>query len=270
MPFLSGKTICNFQIHLLLYRKATHFRTIYPHQNTKKKLKIPQVEPVKRVSRFPSPRPGGYSGSMSVEASLAVPLFLFFFINILSTILFFHTYATNLEELHQQGRQLAMLAYAAGENAGTGDELIRLVKPARLKALSPILSYPGTTVTSCCYMRVWTGYDVTKGGRDNAEGEEIYVYIAEHGTVYHMTEECSHLRLSIELVAKSEVGRLRNASGGKYSACEKCAGAAAGAVYITREGDRYHNTINCSGLRRSVRCVPLSEVGGLPPCSRCG
>lgn len=266
MPFLPEKYKRNYQSHFC--RKAIHFRTLHPHQITNDHVENPLIKPVKRVSWFPLLWAGSCPGSMSVEASLAVPLFLFFFINILSLILFFHTYAANLEELHQQGRQLAMLAYATGENIGTQDELIRLVKPVRMKAPVPILAYPGTMITSCCYMRAWTGYDVTRGG-DAGEGE-IYVYITEHGTVYHRTESCSHLRLSIELVAKSEVGQLRNSSGGKYYACEKCGDRDAGAVYITGEGNRYHNTINCSGLRRSVRCVPLSEAGGLPPCGRCG
>lgn len=40
--------------------------------------------------------------------------------------LFFHTFAQNLETLHQQGRQLSMLAYVTGAE----DEMIQLV-PAR-------------------------------------------------------------------------------------------------------------------------------------------
>ena len=70
-------------------------------------------------------------------------------------------------------------------------------------------------------------------------------------------------------VGKEELTALRNASGGRYSPCEKCGGDGSGIVYITNEGDRYHNTIECSGLKRSVRCVPLSEAGGRAPCSRC-
>ena len=75
--------------------------------------------------------------------------------------------------------------------------------------------------------------------------------------------------LRITLAGKDEVSSLRNASGGKYSPCEKCGGDGSVIVYVTNEGDRYHNTIECSGLKRSVRCVPLSEAGGRSPCSRC-
>ena len=84
-----------------------------------------------------------------------------------------------------------------------------------------------------------------------------------------MARSCTHLTLSITLAGRDEVEGLRNASGGRYSPCEKCGGDGSGIVYVTNEGDRYHNTIECSGLKRTVRCVPLSEAGGRSPCSRC-
>lgn len=178
--------------------------------------------------------------------------------------LVFHTFAQNLETLHQQGRQLSMLAYVTGAE----DEMIQLVRPARVKPVVPVLAYPGTNIVSCCYMRAWTGYDVER--KFSVEEQEEYVYITENGTVYHRERNCTHLTLSIELAGKDEVGQLRNESGGKYYPCEKCGGDGSSFVYVTGEGTRYHNTITCSGLKRTVISIPLSEVGGRPPCSRCG
>lgn len=265
MPFLSEKKKRNCQSY---QQKSNRFRTVYPHIIKKSyPYNYPRFLPVKRVSRFTSVC-RSLSGSMTVEASLAVPLFLFFMVNIISLILLFHTFASNLEELHQQGRQLAMLAYVEkGTGFGEGD-MIRLVKPERVRAPVPILSWPAATVTACCYMRAWTGYDVQRG-TDTGE-TEIYVYVAEHGTVYHRSENCSHLTLSIELVSREEAEERRNSAGARYHPCERCGGDGSGAVYITGEGNRYHNTISCSGLKRSVRRIPLSDVGGMPPCGRCG
>ena len=42
-------------------------------------------------------------------------------------------------------------------------------------------------------------------------------------------------------------------------------------LYVTSDGDRYHNSLACPGLKRSVRSIPKSEAlgKGLRPCGRC-
>ncbi len=270
MPSLQPKNDCHYRnCKFMISKHAMNFRTLISHigQKGHKFLYSPQKRAAKRVSR-PASCKNGAEASMTVEASLAVPLFLFFMINVLSMLLFFHTFLSNLEQLHQQGRELSMLAYTAGDTGLIQDDMVQLIRPERISPVIPILGYPGTTIVSCCYMRAWTGYDVERraGGGD---GEETYVYITDNGSAYHMARSCTHLTLSITLAGKDEVSSLRNASGGKYSPCEKCGGDGSGIVYVTNEGDRYHNTIECSGLKRSVRCVPLSEAGGRSPCSRC-
>lgn len=116
--------------------------------------------------------------------------------------------------------------------------------------------------------RKWTGWN-----RENDNGEdEIWVYVAETGTVYHRSRECSHLRLSVTAVSKNRVGEKRNENGGKYHECERCAEKNRGqsTVYITGQGDRYHYDLQCSGIKRTISMIRLSEVGERSPCSRCG
>lgn len=103
MPLLHGrKAISNCKLKTT---KVMHFRTQLPHTSKElHTLPYPQISPARGVSPFTSfPDRQKMKGSMTVEASLAVPLFLFFIMNILSITLFFHTFATNLETLHQQG-----------------------------------------------------------------------------------------------------------------------------------------------------------------------
>ena len=116
--------------------------------------------------------------------------------------------------------------------------------------------------------RKWTGFSV-----DGAEeGTDVWVYITETGTVYHKTKSCTHLALSIRAVNQEEVDQLRNESGERYSACLLCEESEniRGRVYITNLGNRYHMDLNCSGIKRTIMMVRLSEVEGRPVCSKCG
>lgn len=121
------------------------------------------------------------------------------------------------------------------------------------------------------HTRAFTGVD--RRSKDNTQGD-IIVYITETGRVYHRKLTCTYLKLSISQVVYGDLPFLRNSSGGKYKACEKCCKEKKAGnqtlVWITNYGDRYHTSNACSGLKRSVREIRLSEVGSRTPCSKCG
>ncbi|HEX3022130.1 MAG TPA: TadE family protein [Lachnospiraceae bacterium] len=112
--------------------------------------------------------------------------------------------------------------------------------------------------------------DGEKDTNEDGSQDEI-VFITETGTVYHRSRDCTHLKLSIKLVTCEELDSLRNASGGKYYPCEICGSNEKQATYyITNQGGCYHSDIHCSGLKRTVYEIALSEVGSRSPCTRCG
>ena len=115
--------------------------------------------------------------------------------------------------------------------------------------------------------RKWTGYDILEDTKD----EEEIVYVAKNGTVYHKTPNCTHINLDIRAVSGADLGSYRNDDGCRYYGCERCmrGNNKPSVVYITPWGTCAHSSRNCSGLKRSVKAVPLSKVGGLGPCSRC-
>lgn len=118
-------------------------------------------------------------------------------------------------------------------------------------------------------VRKWNGYQADTA--DATDDDEIWVYITPHGTVYHKDRNCHYLKLSIRSVSKSQVAGERNKEGACFYPCELCgARNAPGMVYVTDYGTSYHTSLTCSGLKRSIYMVRLSESEGRGPCSKCG
>ncbi|MCD7981895.1 MAG: pilus assembly protein [Clostridiales bacterium] len=113
-------------------------------------------------------------------------------------------------------------------------------------------------------MKKWTG---AVQDEENEDGEEDWVYITPSGNAYHKTAECPYLKLSIRSVSVSELGALRNKSGGIYYACSCYKGGSL--AYITDYGTQYHGDLNCSGLKRTIYKVSIENVGDRHACSKC-
>lgn len=134
------------------------------------------------------------------------------------------------------------------------------------------LPVPGFFISPITYqetMRIkgWNGYE--KESFTQYDNQDI-VYITETGVVYHRDYHCTYLKPSARVVSLEEITSLRNESKEKYYPCEKCAGFCKGNVYITDYGNRYHSTLSCSGVKRKIYAVSLNEVKGKGACSKCG
>lgn len=265
----------------------------------------------------------GCQGSMTVEAAIVLPLFLFFFLNILWLIEIYRLHSTLLSSLREVGRELSIYAYAYDkivqeeedtgltafiENAafsylyvkGRVEELagvdylnssplvggsrgISYLDSSILQqgdiidltasyAVSPFVGIVGfrpAAFYSRYYGRAWTGYDVE--GKSGEEAQVEYVYVAENAQVYHIERSCSHINLSIREIAIQETGKIRNEYKEKYTPCERCVKDGDGSVYITSTGNRYHQSLECSGLKRTITTLPRPEAERhYKLCSRCG
>ncbi len=117
------------------------------------------------------------------------------------------------------------------------------------------------------YFRKWNGWH----GQIQNDGTMEMVYVTEYGEVYHMRRSCVYLDLSIQKILYMELPAKQNYNGEIYRACELCSKESTPVpnVYITNYGDCYHNTITCSGLKRTIYQKLLSEVGGMPACKKC-
>lgn len=132
-----------------------------------------------------------------------------------------------------------------------------------------IVALPRINLVSRYYGRAWTGYELDGKGTDIQSEENVY--ITKDGNVYHLSRYCTHLQLTITSCLVGDIHTKRNDSGELYRACLLCGiQENCGKYYITPEGDCFHNDPNCSGLKRTIDVVPLSEVNGRAICSRCG
>lgn len=205
-------------------------------------------------------------GSMTVEASVAIPLFLFAILNLLSLILALGGFSANMACMQQKVKELSVHAHILGESQ---TELVQLKEIYEISPMIEIVGFPKSyTVVGCC-ARKWTGYDVTPY-REGEEKEE-WVYITESGTVYHWKRNCSYLNPTVRCTDTNQISFMRNRGGGRYTPCEICGdGYLTGVCFYTDYGDRYHTSLQCSSLKRTVKRVLLSSVEHRPACSKCG
>lgn len=274
---------------------------------------------LKRISAcFPDTRPRkAQRASMTVEACLVLPFFLFAFLNIISIVEIYRLQGNMGAAMHDTAKQMAVYGYeyreitggaaGAAESLGLtclyaagkvrtklgadyldnsplaggassvswlrssvmqGDDCIDLVAEYRIEPPAAVVGYTPRVLYSRMRTRAWTGYDNTAHGAGGAGDEEI-VYITPDGSVYHRSRGCSYLKLSIVAVDKSFLDTQRNQDGSKYYPCGECGASCGSTVYITSYGNRYHSTLGCSGLKRTVIAVPISEAGGRGACSKC-
>lgn len=257
-------------------------------------------------------------GSMTVEAALVVPLFLFFLLNLIFYIEIFRLHSLFSMALHETGNTMAIYGHIYDKAANQDEEavlqfvenvsfsylyvkqdvirqlgkeyldqspltygtdgmnflrskimddkdIIDIVLTYRVSPLIDIAGFPSFYMINRYYGRAYTGYEL-----EQKEETEQYVYLAENGKVYHISLDCTHLKLSIKQVESVKVSVLRNKNGEKYTACTLCeTNNKIDNVYITEQGNRYHGDIHCSGLKRTVTAVPVSAADNFPMCTRC-
>ena len=148
------------------------------------------------------------------------------------------------------------------------DECIDLVAEYEIEPLSLIMGFSEFEMYNRMRTRAWTGYDNSKALSDKKSEEEL-VYITPEGAVYHKSRGCTYLKLTISAVDKDLLKDMRSEDGSIYYSCEGCGSKATGTVYITNYGNRFHSTISCSKLKRTIITVPISKTGGRGACSKC-
>jgi len=123
-------------------------------------------------------------------------------------------------------------------------------------------------------VHLFNGYDDSRG--DTIGEKQDYVYITEHGNVYHRKRSCQAINVSVKELSGQMVTQKRNTEGKKYRECSICVKGYTKAelreltVYITDYGVKYHVRPNCRELTRTVQVIKTEHIGGRTPCKLCG
>lgn len=287
---------------------------IFPRIKKRRKSNCKSFVP-KRISSVISIT---HEGSLTIEAALIIPIFLFAITAVLSFTDILRLQMKTDSAMAQCAKELAVYGYAeesilgeaiddmpfaaetffsetyvrnrvvselgkdylSGSPAGGSGTIhfvgSRIMEDDRIELRSAYYVTPffalspksGFLTGTCAVARAFTGYDNLSAVSDT--DKEEFVYITPEGTAYHKSRNCHYLDLSIEKVFMEDISGFRNKDGGIYYACPLCKGSGNGAtVFVTDYGNRYHRDVLCSGLKRTVEMVPISETGGRHSCSKC-
>ena len=241
-------------------------------------------------------------GSLTIEAALVVPIFLFAIISMVSLFQVKAIQATVNSAFYNAAKEISERAYLSpvittkeiekkivnsigeeklensivvggaggiscfGSMANWNTAEIYLVVKYQLSPPGLLFHIPPISCKETLKVKGWTGY--TADGNTSEEREVVYV--AEHGSVYHKDQHCKFLYVSVRGIVANTIESARNNSGAKYYKCESCGdGEHVGIYYVSRYGDRYHTTLNCSKIRRNVYTMSLEEAEGMEGCSKC-
>lgn len=244
-----------------------------------------------------------FTASFTVEAAVIFPLAASFFVSILFFFFMLQTQLCVQKALNDTGRKLAVYSreeeaaldiaaaqalflkelskqefsgeYILGGRLGISllgsefdEQEVRIRADYSMRLPIQIFWTRIFVIEQHADCRKWNGY--SPAGEEN--GKEQWVYITKTGNVYHCTKSCTHLELSIRSVLYTQIPQLRSENGEKYHMCSQCVtdmSTANGIVYITNQGNRYHSDLNCSGIKRTIYMVRLSDTEGRRACSRC-
>lgn len=249
-------------------------------------------------------------GSMVIEGSLSASLFLLFLFSVIYAFQMISVQSNMDAALHQAGNEIVFREESYYEdNRGpevtvyiknkigmflgedyvesscikngiegldfTGseiravDDIVYLSVSYHLKPLVTWLLPGALPVNSFYYSRAWTGYDVCRG-KNSSDSEEV-VYVTETGSVYHIDYYCNYLHPSVQNVEQSDLPDLRNSNGSIFYLCESCGKNNMEIYYITQYGNRYHSSLNCNGLKRTIYVVGFDKAvkNGKRACNKC-
>jgi len=224
----------------------------------------------KRVLPFISPKK---DASISVEAAIALPMFLFFSLALLSPIRWLDDQRKAQTKAEQVCEEVSQWAYA--EDMDPSEIMVTYERTYREQI--PFFSeiFRGVEMRVAAQRRKWIGLDgklrLTDHDLEAEISEETMVYVGAGMGRYHVNRSCHYISNQYEIISLGEAKERRTSSGHRLKPCDSCRPdvTGGGTVYVTKEGKHYHASDSCAAMASYVRIVPLREVRHLGGCSYC-
>ncbi len=215
------------------------------------------------------------NASITVEASIALPLFIFFFVNIMTMFNILKMQCDMEAALHQTGNEVALYAYderCAEGIIGAQDSGLSTVTGALslLYIQSRVEEYLGTELEKSCVTggasglsyinsRVMMGNDII----DIVVDYKVHPLISLIGFKDFPVESryYAHAWTGYDISGTGDISQEEEEM-----------------VYVTEYGEVYHRDINCKHLKLNVRTIGYESLGGVRnadgskyyPCEYCG
>lgn len=232
-------------------------------------------------------------GSSVIEATLALPLFIF------CVLAFYAMGRCKMAELQiyeacsETAEYIAEQAYINGadlilpsvyfEKYLDNDGLVERYIKGGSKGVSFIL---GTKIDEDGFLTLKASYEIKislpfinkltkrkqisirqkvyRGYKPDEDPDiEEYVFVTESGEVYHTNRNCSYMSRHILQVFT------QLAADKGYEECRLCGQYCGDKVYVTEDGESYHSTKACSSLKRTVYRAKLADLKGVNKCHLC-
>ena len=201
------------------------------------------------------------SGSMTVEASLALPLFIFFFVNIMTMFNIVKVQSDMEAALHQTGSEMSLMAFDLrfGERSfgmEGGSAVDTLAGAAGIfYAKEQVRMYLGDGINYSCVTDGFEGMSFLQS--KVMFGNDIIDLVVDY-KVHPM----------IPLIGFKEFGVESRYYGHAWTGYDISSGLEIEGldeemVYVTEYGEVYHRSIDCEHLRLKVQSVSFDELSHL-------
>ena len=227
-------------------------------------------------------------GYITVEASLVIPIFLFFMLAMSGIYMILmaeaHIHQSLSAAVDRQDSLMESVAIKQQFNVYVGKDFYIekyitggkdgifihieedrsnpkiIIATAKYQACLnlPLLGTYSINLSNQIKQKTFVGFT-----EEEYTNQDYYVFVTPNREAYHMRRDCTHLMLDVNV--------MRNNRKTNYAPCFYCGTSKSdSAIYIAKSGEVYHNNRDCVGLKRTVRRVKLSTVKGVRACQRCG